>query len=194
MSGPGAVTRGGAAEASSGLGSASGDEVEALKQRVRALEDRAEITELVARYGRAVDDRDWDALAEQYTPDAVFDSAGGRSQGIDAIVEYYKDRTSAYVASYHYPHSHEIELLGTDRARGLVCAHAELTIEGETVLVALRYHDDYRRVDERWRFYERVTKMLYVLKLSELPTGLAQRLRVRWPGLQPAPADVGADL
>ena len=84
------------------------DEIAALRARVQRLEDREEIHELIARYGRAVDDRDWDALRTQYTPDAIFDSAVGRSVGVDAIIDYYEERTSAYVASYHYPHSSEI--------------------------------------------------------------------------------------
>lgn len=174
--------------------SGTADEIAALQARLQRLEDREEIRELIARYGRAVDDRDWESLAAQYTPDAIFDSALGRSVGVAAIIEYYKERTSAYVASYHYPHSSEIVFDDDDRARGVVCAHAELTIEGDTVMVALRYQDDYRRVDGRWRFHERNTNLLYVLKLAELPTGLADRLRVRWPGTDPAVAEVGADV
>ncbi|MEQ8717994.1 MAG: nuclear transport factor 2 family protein [Acidimicrobiales bacterium] len=172
----------------------SADELSELAARVRRLEDREELRALVARYGRSVDDRDWESLAGQYTPDAVFDSAMGRSVGTDAIVEYYKARTDAYVASYHYPHSHEITFVDDDVATGLVCAHAELTIEGDTVWVALRYHDDYRRVDGKWLFHERKTRILYVLKLSEMDKGFADTLRIRWPGTEPAPAQVGADV
>ncbi len=170
------------------------DLLAALAAKVQRLEDREEIRELIARYGRAVDDRDWEALRAQYTPDAVFDSAAGRSVGVDAIIDYYDERTSAYVASYHYPHSTELTFVDDDHATGVVCAHAELTIEGDTVMVALRYRDDYRRVGGRWRFHERNTNLLYVLKLAELPTGLADRLRIRWPGTDPAVAEVGADV
>ena len=38
------------------------DEIAALRARVQRLEDREEIHELIARYGRAVDDRDWDGV------------------------------------------------------------------------------------------------------------------------------------
>ena len=170
------------------------DEIAALRARVQRLEDREEIHELIARYGRAVDDRDWDALRAQYTPDAIFDSAVGRSVGVDAIIDYYEERTSAYVASYHYPHSSEIVFETDDHATGVVCAHAELTIEGDTIMVALRYQDDYRRIDGRWRFYERNTNLLYVLKLTDLPAAFADRMRIRWPGSDRTEAEVGADV
>lgn len=172
----------------------SGEELAELRARVARLEDREEIRALVGRYGRAVDDRDWESVADQYTPDAVFDSAMGRSVGTEAIVDYYKARTDGYVASYHYPHSHEIWFVDDDHAEGLVCAHAELTIDGEAVWVALRYLDDYRRTDSKWRFFERQTRILYVLKLSEMAEGFADTLRIRWPGTDPAPAQVGADV
>jgi ketosteroid isomerase-like protein len=167
---------------------------EDLARRVQALEDRWEISELVAQYGRAVDDRDFDTLGEMYTADAVFDSVGEPATGRRSVVDYYRARTAAYGATYHYPHSNEIELVDLDRARGVVCAHAELAVGDESVFVALRYLDDYRREDGRWRFHERVVRLLYVLPLSELTRGFAERRRVRWPGAEPAEPHLGADL
>jgi len=171
-----------------------GEEMEALARRLQRLEDREEIRSLIARYGRAVDDRDWEALALQFTADASFESVGEPVVGTEAIVAYYQERTAPYVASYHYPHTIEIALIDDHRAEGLVCAHAELTINGDTVMVALRYYDDYRRIDGRWLFRSRKTQFLYVLKLSDLPTEMASRLRVRWPGAEPVEAHIGADV
>jgi 3-phenylpropionate/cinnamic acid dioxygenase small subunit len=52
--------------------------------------DRLEIHELAARYGTAVDDRDWDGLAAVFTVDATFELVGfgsidDRYEGLDAI-------------------------------------------------------------------------------------------------------------
>ena len=52
----------------------------------------------------------------------------------------------------------------------------------------------YRRIDGRWRFYERNTNLLYVLKLTDLPTAFADRMRIRWPGSDRTEAEVGADV
>jgi ketosteroid isomerase-like protein len=169
-------------------------EISELQARLRRLEDREEIRDLVARYGRAVDDRDWVALADQYTSDAVFDSAGGRSVGREAVIDYYRERTERFSSSYHYPHSHEITFNGDDEATGLVCAHAEMAIGGDTIWVALRYHDHYRRHGGRWRFHQRATRRLYAMKLADLPTGMADRLRIRYPDDEPALAQLGADI
>ncbi|MCP3973548.1 MAG: nuclear transport factor 2 family protein [bacterium] len=165
-----------------------------ITDRLQALEDRAEITQLVARYGPAVDDHAFDDLAELYTHDAVFDSVGGRIEGREAVIDYYRERGDVYGASYHYPHSVEIHLDGPDRAHGVVCAHAELSIGGETHWVAVRYHDTYHRDGGAWRFHERDVKLLYVLNGADLATGLGDRARVRWPGTNPAIATLGSDL
>jgi ketosteroid isomerase-like protein len=50
--------------------------VEALAARVRALEDQAEIMQLVAQYGPAVDSGSGEAAAALWTEDGVFDVAG----------------------------------------------------------------------------------------------------------------------
>lgn len=170
-----------------------------LLQRVAALEARMEISQLIAQYGPAVDDRDYETLGSLYTADGVFDTVGGRLSGRAAVVDYYRQRGSAYGATYHYPHSIEIHLdePSSDHraaARGVVCAHAELAIDGVTHLVGLRYHDAYKHEDSAWRFYERVVKLLYVLPASDLTSGLAASDRIRWPGTTWERAALGPDI
>ena len=162
-----------------------------LEARVATLEARAALSELIGAYGRAVDDRDFDGLGELYTSDSVFDTVGGRMEGRQGVIDYYRERTKIFGPTFHYPHSQELEFQSDTEASGIVAAHAELTIDGESVRVALRYHDRYRFEDGRWRFAERDVKLLYVLKLSELPTAMADDLRVRWPGTDAKPADLG---
>lgn len=167
---------------------------ESMLDRIQALEDRAEIVQLIARYGPAVDDREFDALGALYTSDAVFDSAGGAIQGREEVIEYYRSRGDYFGATYHYPNSWEIHIDGPKDAHGIVCAHAELSIEGDTHIVALRYHDTYRREEGVWRFQKRDVKLLYVLAESELPTGLAEPDRVRWPGTERGLSHLGPDV
>ena len=62
-----------------------------------ALEDRLELMSLPGRYGNAMDDRDWGALALIFTDDAVFDvrPMGVRMEGLAEIVAFM-DSTEAH--------------------------------------------------------------------------------------------------
>ena len=165
-----------------------------MAERLRALEDRVELQELVAEYGRAIDDRDLASLAELYTEDAVFDSTAGPVTGREAVLEYYRGQLDRYGMTYHYPHSHSITITGPDSATGVVSAHAELAIGETPFVVALRYLDDYRREGGRWRFRERRALQLYAAALADLPDVLGGTLRRRWPGTEPTPADLPEGL
>ena len=162
-----------------------------LEGRLEYLESRAAIGDLVAAYGRVIDDRDWQSLGQLYCENATFDSVEGPSTGRNRIVEYYEKRTSMFGVTYHYPHSVEVTEVDGDLGKGVVCAHAELAIDGKAFWIALRNFDSYKREDSRWRFAERRVEQLYAMELSELPDGMDLLLRKRWPGTEPAPADWG---
>lgn len=162
-----------------------------LEQRLQWLEDRWAINDLLVRYAVTIDDRDIAGLAALYTEDAVFDSVNGPTRGRAAIAEYYEARTGEFGATYHIPYSHAVEPTSTHEATGVVLAAAELAIDGEAFMVALRYHDEYVKGDDGvWRFRKRDVQQLYAMPLSELPAGLASELRKRWPGTEPGPADL----
>lgn len=165
-----------------------------IESQLRRIEDRQEISDIVAAYGRHVDDRNWDAVEQLYAEESVFDTVGGRITGRRAIRDYYEQRTSQFGPTYHYPHSHEVFLDSEVNAHGIVCAHAELAIAGETVWIALRYHDVYVRTTDGWRFRERQVKFLYVLPLHELATRFAEKKRTHWPNTEPRVADIGSHL
>lgn len=75
-------------------------------------------------------------------------------------------------------------------ATGVVNAHAELSLQGRTFLSGMRYYDQYRREDNRWKFTHRQLRTIYFMDLVELiDGGLAETDRRRYFG------DVGpADL
>ncbi len=160
---------------------------EGLAERIAQLEAREEIRELVARYGMAVDDRDVEGLADMFTSDAKFGQADGTvaNQGREAVIEFYTERMAAFGATYHYPHSHVIELDPDrpGRATGMVNAHAELALDGRTLVTALRYFDEYRVEDGRWRFVERKVAMIYYMDMAALVDGgLSESDRKRYFG------------
>ena len=167
------------------------DKSVSLEDRLEYLESRIALGDLVAAYGRAVDDRDWPSVGQLYCTDATFDAVEGPATGRDAIIDYYKKRTAMFGVTYHYPHSLEVTEIDGDSAKGLVCAHAELAIGGKSFWVALRYYDTYKKEDDKWCFAERRVEQLYAMELRELPDQMDSPLRKRWPGTEPAPADWG---
>lgn len=162
-----------------------------LERRLQWMEDRWAINDLIVRYAVAIDDRDLATVADLYTEDAVFDSVVGATRGRAAIVDYYEHRLGMFGATYHIPYSHSTERRSDTEATGTVLSAAELAIDGDTFVVALRYTDDYVKGDDgRWRFRERKVDQLYAMPLADLPSGLASDLRKRWPGTEPAPAEL----
>jgi hypothetical protein len=161
-----------------------------LARKVRRLDDRQQLAELISRYGMAVDDRDFNTIARLFAADGVFNGVQGRS----AVVDFYRERLGAYTATTHYAHSWHFDFDCDDRARGAVNAHAELCIDGKTFRLSFRYLDRYVRSDEGWVFQERAIRFRYVLPFDEVADGLADPLRVRWPGVPPRAADLPESL
>ena len=157
-----------------------------LAQLVQRVDDRQQLSELISRYGIAVDDRDFDTLSSLFAPDAQFQHVKGR----DAVIAFYKMRTALFSTSTHYAHTWHFDFSSETQASGVVSASAELCIQGQTVRLSLRYLDRYIKTTTGWVFHVRDIKFRYVLPLDQVAHGLDQPLRVRWPGTEPRQADL----
>jgi hypothetical protein len=161
-----------------------------LARQIRRVEDRQLLSELISRYGTAVDDRDFETLARLFTPDGSFQHVQGRN----AVVDFYRERLAAFTTSTHYAHGQHLDFETDDRARGVVNAHAELCIGGKAIRLSLRYLDVYVRATEGWQFAERKIQFRYVLPFDELSSRIGEPLRVRWPGTEPQAAELPDQL
>jgi uncharacterized protein (TIGR02246 family) len=167
----------------------------ALAERIQRVEDRFAITDLVAAYCSAIDSRDLDAFVDCFTVDAVVRHEDGamRLDGRESIRAYYNARFPAYGMTFHYPHAHTISFDSADDAHGVVTAHAEMALDGAGWLAAFRYSDTYRRDGGRWRFTERILACWYYMRLADLPSGMASKLRKHYRG-QELPAELPESL
>ncbi|MDP3968292.1 MAG: nuclear transport factor 2 family protein [Nocardioides sp.] len=141
-----------------------------LEDRIRRIEDKIALHDLAHLYGFVMDERDIEGLSSLFTEDAHLGSADGvfDARGLDTIAETYQARYDALGATHHFVHSaiSRFDDEDPDRAYGLVSGHAEVVRHGETMLVALRYDDVYRRTDQGWRIAERVMGYMYYLPVT----------------------------
>lgn len=154
-----------------------------MEQRVRALEDRFAINELVALYCQHLDDCDMPALTELFIEDASFGSVTGSPvTGREKLLGFIRDRASMEDWSFHYPHTVVIDLVSGTEARGVVTQHAEMGVDGgRCIRSAMRYNDEYVKVDGSWKFKGRLVSFWYCMDLNELATGYDNAQRKRWP-------------
>ena len=155
-----------------------------LEERVRRIEDRFAIEDLVADYCSGIDNRDLDRFISCFTADAVLRHQDRvmELRGRDTIHEYYTGRFRDYGMTFHYPHVHTVEVDSDSTAHGVVTGHAEMGLSGEGWIAALRYTDQYLVEDGRWKFAERVIASWYYMRLGDLPEGLGSNLRKHYRG------------
>jgi uncharacterized protein (TIGR02246 family) len=153
---------------------------------VRKLEDRAALAELVHAYNLAMDDRDWEALAELFAPDARL----GPHSGADAVVGVLREMREEHGRTRHVAHGQVLEFTGPDEASGTVAASSQIDMRGTTHAVAVRYLDRYARVDGRWRFVRRKALFSYVIPVGDLAEAMTSPDPVRWPGRERTAPDL----
>ncbi|WP_026918840.1 nuclear transport factor 2 family protein [Gordonia shandongensis] len=117
-----------------------------------------EIEELKYRYLRAVDTRDWTALADTLTEDVVTDygtSLGGRTlsfTGRDAVIDYLSTAMSGTLIIEHRV-DHPILRIDGDSATGSWYLQDRVLVPDHDVMIvgAAFFRDEYRRTDGGWR-------------------------------------------
>lgn len=117
------------------------------------------IRNVLGRYSRGVDDRDFDAVGRCFTIDAIASYSGLTiPQGREHVVDHIRGITRTRV-SQHYLMPIIVEVDG-DTAESLCYGLAVLIQDkdGETRSVArgLRYADNWRRTDEGWQIANRL--------------------------------------
>ena len=123
----------------------------------RRLAAREDIRDLLVRVALAQDARDWDALADCFEPDAVYQHPRGELRGVEAIVDRSRTALTPLDASQH--------LLGTiivtveDQATAISYFQAQHvrhgTPGGDLYVIAGAYRDRLACSDGRWRVSHR---------------------------------------
>lgn len=162
---------------------------------VQRLSDLHAIRQLAAVYPILVDSHDLDALIDLFAPDGTFARAGATHSGHGELRRFFRQIVDNYSLTVHTAHQHVIDLaLGAKTAVGVQMGHGEVAVDGQRMLAAYRYDDDYRWVEGRWLFARRQMRYEYFSTHEELGQSLAGRQRIRVPGTAPRDAEIPEEL
>jgi ketosteroid isomerase-like protein len=128
-----------------------------------SLSDKQEITEVLYRYARAVDRKDFDGVAACYFPDAI-DNHGGYIGTVDGLIEDMKTRHRTIDSSLHFITNILIDLdLDVDVANVesyCLCylrqQPGEDGVGQSRATIKCRYVDRFERRDGQWGIADRV--------------------------------------
>ncbi len=159
-----------------------------MEERIRVLEDRESIKELMATYCFMVDDDKCAELVnDHFTEDARCDfrfrpeglppliadleekaPPAFISNGREEVVNFFRNFVGLMLKDMsHTTHNHRIVVDG-DRASG--DCYFELTARDANTSAPMtgagRYFDEFERVDGEWRFSQRKADIFYIAPLS----------------------------
>jgi hypothetical protein len=141
-----------------------------LHARLRRLEDRAAISEVVIKYGAAVDQRDWAMFAACFTDPVDTDYSGlgspAREWARDAFVENIRVHLSGFTATQHISPNHIIEFDEQDLDRALCRSYMyaqhylEGSPDGDFYLARGSYDNHMLRTADGWQI-ERIVQRVF---------------------------------
>ncbi|CAM2785391.1 nuclear transport factor 2 family protein [Prescottella defluvii] len=129
----------------------------------RALSDRAEIGDVLHRYYRGVDRRDWGLVRECFFDDAHNDYAPFYQGGVDEFMDFLGDPAGfgLFDRTFHFVGNMLIDLAGdtADTETYVMAQHTSAADAGNPtrnfLTVWLRYLDRFERRDGRWAIADR---------------------------------------
>jgi len=161
-----------------------------LETRVRRLEARAAINDVVVAYFLAADGDDILKVGASFTQDATFSASGHLcAHGRQGIMDFISRTRAQMGLTIHTPHYAQVTFDSDLHARGIVGAHLELVIAGSALCGAVRYVDEYERSDGSWQIKSRDMRTIYIAPWLEVGQALASITPARWPGRDPAKSD-----
>ena len=128
------------------------------------ISDRIEIQDLLTRYCKAIDEKDWNLLDTCFTPDAQVDytSSGGIAGKYPEAREWLGKALAIFPVTLHQISNSEVALDG-DEATARTMVHNPMGFKNpddsmHVFIVWAFYEDELVRTGEGWRIAKRVEK------------------------------------
>ena len=138
-----------------------------MTMSIQEISDRLEIQDLMVRYSYAIDNRDWDALDDVFTPDAHIDYSvfGGSVGDLPSTKAFLAEAMPNFPVYQHMVSGTTISFDG-DTAETRTQCHNPMTMgdadDPDLMVCGLWYVDKLVRTDEGWRIKERVEEKVYM--------------------------------
>jgi ketosteroid isomerase-like protein len=143
------------------------EELNKLMDTVRRLSDIEEIRSLRDRYHHFVNEGEFGRFREIYTADASMHFSGPYSwTGIDEIVQGLEALSTSIPFMKQFVHNHYIVVEG-DTAKSVAYLESKYARQGESVLVAGRYDDEFIRTDGGWRIKRTAVTLFFSVPLQQ---------------------------
>jgi len=139
---------------------------ESIETRLRRLEDREEIRQLLIEYGRTLDQRDFKGFSGLFARDAEYKGGGGGSavKGPEAISRFLEEIFRNNPTGLGYPNFHIFSntTIQVDGDEATALSKGAFVVRGnddrpETVMLAT-YHDTLIRENGAWKFKHRIVE------------------------------------
>lgn len=136
------------------------------------MSDRLEIQDLLTSYCDAIDSRNWNALDDIFTPDAIIDytEAGGAKGTLEEIKLYLDKALKPFSGMQHMLGLPMIKITG-DEASSRTILFNPMVIEKEgnpnVFFVGLWYRDKLVRTSKGWRIQSRHEELSYFHNLPK---------------------------
>ncbi len=136
------------------------------------LSDRAEIQDLLVAYCEAIDSRDWDALDDIFTKDAIIDyTEAGGARGSLPEIKLYLDKALAKFSGFQHMNGLPQIKINGDQATARTILFNPMIIDQNgaphVFFVGLWYKDKLRRTEDGWRISERYEEASYFYNLPD---------------------------
>jgi ketosteroid isomerase-like protein len=161
-----------------------------VEARLQRLEDVEAIRTLDAVYCRLLDDGDWPALVELFTPDGSFDGLSVVTGRAGLLTFFGGLAAGGLTAFWHHVSNLEIDVDG-DSAGVRSLLWQPCVVDGVPHVAAGRYADRLVRTGEGWRYAVKQVRFSYWAPLTagwdQHRFTLESARRARIPRLQEAP-------
>lgn len=144
------------------------DRIQVLENRVAELEARSAIQDLRFRYHVAVNEKDLASIEPLFSQDAEVHFEGiGNARGAREIDALYREVVGQSPFLKQFIHNHLITLVDRDTATGLSYLDARTVRDGESILVAARFDDEYVREHGAWKFRSLRLELFFAVPIAE---------------------------